>query len=50
VPSQTASHSYTITIPKPLLVSFTVQPSDSSPNSQITPALKVQCSIPKEGR
>jgi len=41
-PQQTATHSYTISVPLPLQVSFIVQPSNSSPNAQITPAIKVQ--------
>jgi hypothetical protein len=41
-PQQTATHSYTISVPLALQVSFIVQPSDSSPNAQITPAIKVQ--------
>jgi hypothetical protein len=41
-PAQTATHTYTITIPKPLTLTFTTQPSNSSPNSQITPSIKVQ--------
>jgi hypothetical protein len=41
-PQQTATHSYSISVSLPLQVSFVVQPSDSSPNAQITPAIKVQ--------
>ena len=42
VPVQTASRNYTLIVPSPLSVIFQVQPSASSPSTQITPAIKVQ--------
>ncbi len=41
-PQQLASRSFSLTVAAIFNVSFFVQPSDSSPNSQITPSLKVQ--------
>ena len=40
-PQQVATKSFSITIPSLYTVSFYVQPSDSSPNKQITPSIKV---------
>jgi hypothetical protein len=40
-PTQVASKPLTLTVGPAFTVIFTVQPSDSSPNSQITPAIKV---------
>ena len=42
LPAQTATHTYTISVPNPLVVTFLVEPSNTSPKSQITPAIKVQ--------
>ncbi len=42
IPAQTASQAYTVTVPNPLSVSFLVEPSNTSPNTQITPSIKVQ--------
>jgi uncharacterized protein YjbI with pentapeptide repeats len=42
VPAQIATQSYTLVVPNPLTVGFQVQPSNSSPSTQITPAIKVQ--------
>ena len=41
-PQQVATQSFSLTVAALFNVSFLVQPSDSSPNSQITPAIKVQ--------
>ncbi|HMC32059.1 MAG TPA: Ig domain-containing protein, partial [Candidatus Angelobacter sp.] len=40
-PQQVATKSFSVTVASLYTVSFYVQPSDSSPNKQITPAIKV---------
>ena len=41
-PQQTTTKQFSITVNAALTLVFTVQPSNTSPNSQITPAIKVQ--------
>jgi hypothetical protein len=40
-PAQVATKPFTLTVGPAFTVVFTVQPSDTSPNAQITPAIKV---------
>lgn len=42
LPQQTTTKTFTLTVAPAFTLSFAVQPSNSSPNSQITPSIKVQ--------